>query len=94
MRAFVLVTAEKAVNGSRDVAYDAPEANFSRIKNLWNIYLQDRARGSGALINEADVALMNILLKVGRLAGNQSHIDSWVDIAGYAACGAEIVSKP
>jgi len=36
-----------------------------------------------------DVALMMALLKIARLKGNPIHGDSWVDLAGYAACGAE-----
>ena len=36
---------------------------------------------------------MMILLKVGRIAGGSLSQDNWVDIAGYAACGGEIVTK-
>ena len=32
-----------------------------------------------------------ILLKVARLGADQYHLDSWIDIAGYASCGGEIV---
>ena len=35
------------------------------------------------------IANMMILLKVARLKSSPSHKDSWVDVAGYAACGAE-----
>ena len=35
---------------------------------------------------------MMILLKVARVAGGSESIDNWVDIAGYAACGGEIMS--
>jgi hypothetical protein len=29
-------------------------------------------------------------LKLARLENQPDHMDSWVDLAGYAACGAEI----
>ena len=32
---------------------------------------------------------MMALLKIARVKYNPRHADSWVDIAGYAACGAE-----
>ncbi len=35
----------------------------------------------------ARVALLMILVKVGRLIVNPTHRDSWDDIAGYALCG-------
>lgn len=85
--------ADKAVNGSRDVAYGKPENNFKRISDLWNTYLECRPPGHRGVITEGDVAILNILLKIGRLAGNPGHYDSWVDIAGYAACGAEVAVK-
>jgi hypothetical protein len=94
MRQHVLRQADLAVNGSRQIAYGAPENNFARIKDLWNTYLECRPPGHRGEIVETDVAVMNILLKIGRLAGNPGHIDSWIDIAGYAACGAEVASVP
>lgn len=29
-------------------------------------------------------------LKISRAATNETYMDSWVDLAGYAACGEEI----
>lgn len=37
-----------------------------------------------------EVSIFNILLKVARLANMPAHKDSWIDIAGYAACGYDI----
>jgi hypothetical protein len=36
---------------------------------------------------------MNALIKVARLSTNPTHKDSWIDLAGYAACGAGIALK-
>lgn len=67
--------------------YGQPENVFSLIADLWSDYLSTK---NGAIeLMPADVANMMILLKVARNAqGNKN--DSWVDIAGYAACGAEV----
>lgn len=77
----VLAAAHKAVN-ERPGAYGSPEDNFGRIAALWSVHLQKQ-------ITSTDVAVMMALLKIARLQSNPSHEDSWVDLAGYAACGAE-----
>jgi hypothetical protein len=41
------------------------------------------------LLDSTDVAHLMVLLKVARSINNPQHKDSWIDIAGYAACGAE-----
>ena len=95
IRKQVLTSADAAVNGSRDVAYGTPENNFRRIANLWNAHMLNRGflvLGSES-ISEGDVAIMLGLVKDGRLAGNMSHMDSWIDKAGYAACGAEVTNS-
>ena len=82
-RAALLAEARAAVNGARNDSYDEPESNFERIAALWSAYL-------GREITPTDVAVMNVLQKVGRLMYSPTHWDSWVDIAGYAACGADV----
>jgi hypothetical protein len=82
------------VNGSRLQDYGKPEDNFLRIARLWNTHLLnsgilDSLSDESKIITPADVATMVILLKVARLCNSPDHLDSWIDIAGYAACGAE-----
>lgn len=84
-RASVLRLAMEAVNGSRAVAHGDPENSFAGIADLWSAYLH-------ITLSPADVALMMCLLKTARLRGNPTHADSWVDLAGYAACGAEVAN--
>ena len=84
-RTAVLEAALAAVNGERNESYDEPENNFLRISMLWTTYL-------GFEVSASDVAVMNILQKVGRLMHTPDHWDSWVDIAGYAACGADVAT--
>lgn len=45
-----------------------------------------RSRGRTRL-DEIDVSVMMLLMKVARLIETPDHEDSWKDIAGYAACG-------
>lgn len=78
----VLDAAAKAVLTDRAREYGHPEDCFGLIAALWSRY-------TGCDISTADVAAMMILLKLARVEGNPRHTDSWVDIAGYAACGAE-----
>lgn len=85
-----LEQALKICTGSREVAYGKPENNFANIAELWNAYF---SRRNATEITPTDVAILMILMKVGRLIGNPKHLDSWVDICGYAANGAEICDK-
>lgn len=86
-RAMILETAAKIVTGNREQEYGSPEDNFNQIANLWNSFLEAR---QGKRLTGADVAIMMILFKIGRLATGAGSVDTWVDIAGYAACGGEI----
>ena len=80
----ILATAEMIVCNNRDKKYGTPEDNFQKIAELWNAYLRHRSE-----IHAEDVAVMMILLKVARMDTGEPTADTWVDIAGYAACGAE-----
>lgn len=46
----------------------------------------------GTLFTAKDVAMMLALLKVARIH-NGDKMDSFIDLAGYAACAGEIVGK-
>lgn len=52
---------------------------------LWTVYM-------GTLFTAKDVAMMLALLKVARIH-NGDKMDSFIDLAGYAACAGEIVGK-
>ena len=80
----VLEAAASIVCEDRNQQYGAPEDNFARIANLWTAYM-------GKIVTPVDVAAMLALLKLARIkATNGQSSDSWVDLAGYAACGSEI----
>ena len=82
-RAEILDAAKKCVCGQREQDYGTPESNFQLIANLWRMYL-------GVDITPTDVAMMMALMKIARIKNGGGTGDSFVDLAGYAACGGEI----
>ncbi len=82
----LLSKAIDTVSGPRRAAYGKPEDNFGCIVALWNAYLQ-RRYGPMPQLDARDHAQMMILTKIARLAQTPDHVDSMLDIAGYAACG-------
>ena len=86
IRTDILNMAEKMVNGDRDKAYGKPEDNFAVIADLWTAY-------KDTLFTRVDVAMMMALLKIARIRSNPDIADSYVDLAGYAACAAEVAGK-
>lgn len=78
-----LLLAKECVCGEREQDYGTPEKNFRQIAALWAAY-------TGHSYTPVDVAMMMALLKVARIKSGTGTEDSFVDLAGYAACGAEI----
>jgi len=97
-RAKLLNEVMEIVHKDRNANYGNPENNFQQIADLWNAYWTARNknmyRGQGEppqlLFTSHDVAIMNMMIKIARLAKNPQHHDSVVDIAGYAACLADV----
>lgn len=86
----ILETAAACVCGQREEDYGSPEDNFKTIASLWDIYLQAAHTGSYIpILSPKDVAIIMALLKIARIASGKS-TDSFVDLAGYAACAGEI----
>lgn len=89
-RADILHAAEKCVCGQREQDYGTPEDNFKAIAELWEAYLNKACtKGVNVRVEAKDVAAMMALLKIARIAAGGGKADSWIDLAGYAACGAE-----
>jgi hypothetical protein len=90
LREDLLNKAAEITKGARQEHYGTPEDNFKRIAEYWQTYLRQTQLEDGPItIHSWDVATMMILMKVARLAADYLHDDSWLDIAGYAACGSE-----
>jgi hypothetical protein len=82
-----LEEAATIVTGQRDVQYGGPEENFNRIAKLWSVIF-------GIEVTQEDVAMAMVAVKVARYASKSGfQPDTWVDIAGYAACGYEVGEK-
>lgn len=88
----ILEQAHKCVCGDRDEQYGSPEDSFRMIADLWVPYLKEKCVSRGAIVDiePEDVAAMMVLFKMARVATGSYSADSWVDAAGYAACGGEI----
>ena len=84
-REICLKKAMEIVTGNKEKDYGSPEDNFKLIAELWSIYLR-------ADVSPVDVAMMMSLLKIARISTGVFKEDSFVDLAGYAACGYEIAS--
>jgi hypothetical protein len=82
----ILDKAKECVCGKREQDYGSPESNFQLIADLWSVYL-------GIDISPVDVAMCMTLLKTARIKNGGGTGDSFVDIAGYAACAGEINSS-
>lgn len=94
LRKELLDKAIEIIEGARQEHYGSPEDNFARIAEYWQTYLrQTQLNPGGIYIGAHDVAIMMVLMKVARLAADYLHDDSWLDIAGYAACGSECAEK-
>ena len=76
------------VNGARRNAYGRPEDNFERIARFWDAYFKNTGRDID--VTASDVAPLMRLMKEARLAETPDHRDSFVDLVGYALCGAEL----
>jgi hypothetical protein len=83
----VLHEAERIIYGDREMTYGHPSKNLWTIARLWTAYVDAASDNSlqGKEFTAKDVALMMILVKTARLANNDTHRDSVVDICGYAA---------
>lgn len=84
-RAEILEAARQCVCGEREQEYGTPENNFALVGKLWEAY-------TGHAFSAKDVAMMLALLKVARIKTGVK-ADSFVDLAGYAACAGEIAAE-
>ena len=78
-----LLTHAAGVVRDRRRAYGDPSELFERVALRWSQVL-------GTRVTAAQVAVYLIDLKVARLAHDPAHLDSLVDVAGYAACLREV----
>lgn len=93
LKQFDAAMGERSVTAERGSVYGPPSIDFSRAARLKAVI----AECSDPLARHA---LEMIAVKIARLINTPYHLDSWVDIAGYARCGVavtepeEISEKP
>lgn len=81
----ILAEVEKCICNDRNVQYGEPEDNFNTIAKFWSAFLDIE-------IAAWQVAAMMMLMKNARIKASAGRdTDSWVDAAGYSACGGELV---
>ena len=73
----VCLKAAELLDGDRARDYGDPRELHGVVAALWSAYL-------GHAITAHDVALMMVLLKVGRTKAGRFNLDNYVDAAGYA----------
>jgi hypothetical protein len=88
IRKQVLDRAAKAVLEERNKIYGEPDEDFARIAELWNA-LGVRIGPEANRMQGHHVSMLMVAFKLSRLTWSPTHEDSWIDVAGYAACGLE-----
>ena len=87
----VLERAISLIHGQRAKDYGDAQASFQRMADLVNPIIK-KADGE---LTASDMAIVMIQVKIARLQESPDHVDSWTDIAGYAALGAQLaVTQP
>tara|TARA_R100000426_G_C4811710_1_gene106734 strand:- start:481 stop:759 length:279 start_codon:yes stop_codon:yes gene_type:complete len=78
----ILDDAKSKIQGERRDDYGDAWENHSHIASMWSVLLDTE-------ITVAQVYQCMIAVKLSRLKHSPEHLDSWVDIVGYAALGGE-----
>ena len=84
-RESILQEAIKLTTGDRNNTYGPPDQDFARTAKMVSAMLENKL---SAPLAPEDIAKIVICIKLSRLTWAHKP-DSWVDIAGYAACGHE-----
>tara|TARA_R110002153_G_scaffold135275_1_gene284778 strand:+ start:205 stop:516 length:312 start_codon:yes stop_codon:yes gene_type:complete len=85
----ILCEAMQCITVDRAATHGDAEDSFQTIADGWNWYLCNRTLPDDPL-TAADVAMLMVLFKIGRICGNSTHEDNYIDLAGYAALAGEI----
>lgn len=88
---------EKAIEvvcKDRNDSYGNPENNFGVMADFTTDYLHARnLLPKEKSLTDEDAAVISILFKVARRASGRYKEDTYIDIAGYAACAMEVGEK-
>ena len=84
MRAEQLLEQATGLVARRRRKYGEPTQLFEQVAQRWSLVL-------GTTVTPAQVVACLLDLKVARLTYDPRHLDSIIDIAGYAGCLAEVL---
>lgn len=87
----VLRTADDIIHGERAASYGPAEDSFARIGEFWTTHLSNKLV-PGESVDAYDVAILMTLMKCAR-AQTDVKMDTFVDIAGYAALAPRCAEK-
>lgn len=79
-----------AVCRDRQNTYGDAEDNFAAIASLCNTLLRNKLRAN---LTPQDIAIIMSTVKLSRMVTSPDHLDNWIDLAGYAVCGAGITMR-
>ena len=82
-RGEILDEANRLTHGDRDKNYGTPYINHKRIADIWTVIL-------GIEVTPSQVALCMAGVKIARLVESPDHLDSFIDLAAYAAISGEL----
>lgn len=97
-RSAVLAEADRLINGDRAQTYGDAKDSFTAIAAAWNAlgFRVIPPKGDESFVHRGftahDVALAMVALKLHRASSQPGHVDSYVDLAGYAALASEMGS--
>jgi hypothetical protein len=91
-RSEILDAVKKTICNDRQDVHGNPEDTHELIANLWSAYAENSCFTEGHFVgfDGQDVAVMMCLFKIARHAMNPKHLDSLVDLIGYAAIAVEL----
>lgn len=78
----------KALVAARGEDYGPPDWDHKRVADYWSLHMRN-VHGTVCELTALDVQMMIMMIKMVRLETTPTHMDSLLDIAGYAACAGE-----
>ena len=84
---------KEVITKERTGHYGEPQNCFDSIAAYWTQYLSSimyRFPNGTVQLSGTDVTMMMSLLKIARQAVSPEYLDNYTDLAGYAACAAEV----
>jgi hypothetical protein len=82
----ILTKADELINGDRAKDYGSTLDNFGRIARMWSAIL-------GVEVTPEQHVLCMLAVKMARLCHSPKHMDSIVDIAGYAGTYEKLLKE-